>query len=66
MRPAPTTSGQWNSHLIGSQPSVEPLIDPFPIAGVKLLEPSTSDVVVARGSLLDTLATGRLGHAAQR
>lgn len=42
---------------------IKPLIDPLRNAGVKLLEPSTSDVVVAHGNFLDTLAAGRLRHA---
>jgi hypothetical protein len=44
---------------------IKPLTDPLRNAGVKLLEPSTSDVVVAHGSFLDGLAAGRLRHAGQ-
>jgi hypothetical protein len=44
---------------------IKPLTDPLRNAGVKLLEPSTSDVVVAHGNFLDTLAAGRLRHAGQ-
>jgi hypothetical protein len=44
---------------------IKPLTDPLRNAGVKLLEPSTSDVVVAHGNLLDTLAAGGLRHAGQ-
>jgi hypothetical protein len=39
------------------------LIKPLTDAGLKLLLPSTSDVVVAHGDFLDTLAAGRLRHA---
>jgi hypothetical protein len=38
---------------------IKPLTDPLRNAGVKLLEPSTSDVVVAHGNFLDTLAARR-------
>jgi hypothetical protein len=44
---------------------IKPLTDPLRNAGVKLLLPSTSDVVVAHGNLLDTLAAGHLRHAGQ-
>jgi hypothetical protein len=44
---------------------IKPLTEPLRNAGVKLLEPSTSDVVVAHGNFLDTLAAGRLRHAGQ-
>jgi hypothetical protein len=44
---------------------IKPLTVPLRNAGVKLLEPSTSDVVVAHGNFLDTLAAGRLRHAGQ-
>jgi len=44
---------------------IKPLALPLRNAGVKLLEPSTSDVVVAHGTFLDTLAAGRLRHAGQ-
>jgi hypothetical protein len=44
---------------------IKPLTDPLRNAGVKLLGPSTSDVVVAHGNLLDTLVAGRLRHAGQ-
>jgi hypothetical protein len=41
------------------------LIRPLTDAGLKLLLPSTSDVVVAHGEFLDALAAGRLRHAGQ-
>jgi hypothetical protein len=41
------------------------LIKPLEDARVKLMLPSTSDVVVAHGDFLDTLAAGRLRHAGQ-
>ena len=44
---------------------IKPLSGPLRSAGVKLLEPSTSDVVVAHGDFLDTLAAGRLRHGGQ-
>jgi hypothetical protein len=44
---------------------IKPLSDPLRNAGVKLLLPSTSDVVVAHGNFLDALAAGRLRHAGQ-
>jgi hypothetical protein len=44
---------------------IKPLDIPLRNAGVKLLLPSTSDVVVAHGEFLDTLAAGRLRHAGQ-
>jgi hypothetical protein len=44
---------------------IKPLEVPLRNAGVKLLLPSTSDVVVAHGEFLDTLAAGRLRHAGQ-
>lgn len=45
--------------------SIKPLTDPLRNAGVKLLLPSTSDVVVAHGNFLDALAAGRLRHVGQ-
>jgi hypothetical protein len=38
---------------------IKPLTIPLRNAGVKLLLPSTSDIVVAHGAFLDTLAAGR-------
>jgi hypothetical protein len=44
---------------------IRPLTDPLRDAGVTLLQPSTSDVVVAHGNFLDALAAGCLRHAGQ-
>jgi hypothetical protein len=44
---------------------IKPLTEPLRNVGVKLLEPSTSDVVVAHGNFLDAVAAGRLRHAGQ-
>jgi hypothetical protein len=44
---------------------IKPLTDPLRNAGVKLLELSTSDVVVAHGNFLDALAAGGLRHGGQ-
>jgi hypothetical protein len=41
------------------------LIRPLQAAGITVTEPSTSDVVVAHGTFLDTLAAGRIRHAGQ-
>ncbi len=41
------------------------LLRPLTAAGVKVTEPSTSDLAVATGSFLDELAAGRLRHGGQ-
>jgi hypothetical protein len=41
------------------------LIAPLEAAGVAVTRPSSSDVVVAHGGFLDTLAAGRVRHAGQ-
>src|SRR6266511_109880 len=42
------------------------LIKPLEEAGVELTKPTSSDLVVAHGLLLDELAAGRVRHAGQR